>query len=281
MSWQAVAKKDFQDAIRSRMFWALSIIFGLLAVGVGGAYGYFDVFKNAGATNQGVALVWFVSIPVSLFVTLTAVIISHKAIVGERESGSIKILLALPHSRLDVVLGKIVGRTGVLAVPTVVSLVLGVIVGSALIGSFAIVPLIALLCMMVVLIVAYVSLMIGMSAFTNSTSLATAGAVGYFIVFELLWSGIGQVILMVMGKNPIRPPDWYYLYTNLSLGNAFNTVLGQIIQWLADTSGTGIQTGLSYGNAFYVTPWVAVVSILLWLIVPAAIGYKRFSNTDL
>lgn len=283
MSWVAIARKDFRDAIRSRMFLALAIVFGLLAVAVGGAYGYFDVFRDAGATNQGLFLVSFVSTPVSLFVTLTAVIIAHKAIVGERDSGSLKILLSLPHTRLDVIVGKIVGRSLVLAVPALLSLVVGVGVGAALIGDFAPLPLLALLAAMLVLIVTYVSVMVGLSSMTSSTSLATAGAVGFFVVFELLWGTIGQVVLLIRDYNPIDPPNWYFIYENLAPGGAFNTILGEVLSALAETEQTAEEAaaiGTGY-DAAYASPWVAAALLLLWIVVPVAIGYWRFENADL
>ncbi|QSG06184.1 ABC transporter permease subunit [Halapricum desulfuricans] len=283
MSWVAVARKDFRDAIRSRMFLALAVVFGLFAVAIGGAYGYFDVFRDAGATNQGLILVSFVATPVSLFVTLTAVIIAHKAVVGERANGSLKILLSLPHTRLDVIVGKIVGRSLVLAVPALLSLVVGVGVGAALIGDLAPLPLLALLGAMVVLIVTYVSLMVGLSSMTSSTSLATAGAVGYFVVFELLWGTIGQVVLLVRDYNPLDPPNWYFFYQNVPPGSAFNMVLGEVLSSLAEAEQTVTEVaaiGQGY-DAAYASPWVAAVILLLWLVVPAAIGYWRFSNADL
>lgn len=286
MSWQAVARKDFRDAIRSKLFWALAIIFGLFAVGVGGAYGYFNELQGGGA-DQGVQLVMFVSSPVSIFVTLTAVIICHKTIVGERDAGSLKLMLSLPHSRFDVVLGKIVGRTAVLAVPALASVVLGVGVGSALLGDFAIVPSLVLVASMLVLVATYVSLMVGVSAMTSSTTLATVAAVMYFVVFEFVWDIIGVILLLVTvgasGTTNVNV-DWYYVYTKIPPGNAFGTLFNAVLSEIGTTipsAETANGMAAAQVDAIYGTVWIAIPILVFWLLVPAVIGYKRFSDADL
>jgi len=46
-----------------------------------------------------------------------AIFAGYAAISKERTSGSLKLLLSLPHSRKDVIIGKVVGRCGVVGVP--------------------------------------------------------------------------------------------------------------------------------------------------------------------
>lgn len=284
MSWQAVARKDFRDAIRSRMFWALAIVFALFAVGVGAIYGYFDVFGGQGTERQGFALAQFVSSPVALFVILTAVIICHKSIVGERDSGSVKILLSLPHTRLDVVIGKIVGRTGVLAVPALASLVLGIAVGGAMIGSAPLVHTVVFMLSTGLLILTYVSLAVGLSAFVNSSSLATALAVGYFIVFELLWELVGTILLFTLDLS--QNSGLYYLFLHIPPSNASNAVTDILVSGLTDVPSGVVAPVSEIGSyaestAFYVTPWLGAIILVFWMIVPAALGYWRFNNADL
>lgn len=52
--------------------------------------------------------------------------LGYRAIVGERESGSLKFLLGLPHTRRDVILGKLIGRVSTVTV--------AVLVGFAIVG---------------------------------------------------------------------------------------------------------------------------------------------------
>ena len=105
MTWQAIARKDFQDAVRSKWLWGLSaIFFGLF---VGSAY----LIGSGVESNGNGALTAEVFVPtlgnrvVALVVPIVAIVVAFSSIVGERESGSLKLLLSLPHSRQDVVAG--------------------------------------------------------------------------------------------------------------------------------------------------------------------------------
>ena len=279
MSWKAVARKDFHDAIRSRTFLVLSVLFGLFSVGIATLFGYFTEELASGMASEDLAigLISFVSIPVSLFVTLVGVIICHKSIVGERESGTLKLLLSLPHTRRDIVLGKIVGRTGVLAVPALTSLLLGIAVGSIMIGSVAVVPTALLFLGILFLCVTYVSLVVGLSAVTSSEGVATAVAVGYYIVFELLWSSVlGVVQVLVIDGNP----DWMYPLIQIPASSAFSEILNTGIVATTDAVGEDILLSNTY-DAFYASPLTSLLILLFWLTVPAYLGYRRFAATDL
>ena len=278
MSWQAVAKKDFRDAIRSRMFLALAALFGLFSVGVGGLFGHYsdDLLTGLPTEDVGLALVSFVTTPVSLFITLVGVIICHKSIVGERESGSLRILLSLPHTRGDVIFGKIVGRSGVLILPALASLILGIAVGSVMIGTVPVVPSLLLIVGMAFLSVIYVSIIVGMSAVTGSEGVATAVAVGYYIIFELLW---GPILTLLQGLVLNSNPDWLYLVFRIPPSNAFGEVLNAAFVAVSDYPSEIVQANQI--DAFYGTPVTAAIILLIWLVVPAYIGYRRFSAADL
>ncbi|MEF8854518.1 MAG: ABC transporter permease subunit, partial [Haloarculaceae archaeon] len=135
MSTLAVAKKDFRDAIRSRALWGLSLLFFLLVSGIGVAYAEFDALSGGQPTPTG--LIFFIASGVGTYVSLAALLTCFKSIAGERESGTIKVLLSLPHSRRDVILGKWLGRSAVLALPVVGTFVIGVAIGGVLMGAFA------------------------------------------------------------------------------------------------------------------------------------------------
>lgn len=289
MSWTVVAWKDFQDAVRSRTLWALAALFGLLSVGIAVAYGFVDELGGSGIKG----LILFVSGSVSLFVSITAVVICYRAIAGEREDGSIKLLLALPHTRRDVLLGKVVGRTAVLAVPAIGSLLLGLAVGSALTGSVAVGPTVAFVALTLVYVLTYVAVVVGLSATTGSTTRAAALGVGVFLVFEVLWEIVGFVALFVASgfdlsrlATPAGYPDWYFLVTQVPPSTAYTTVLNELVPGSVSVGGVGGGTGgvapsAGQVDAFFGTPWLGAVVLGLWLVVPLAVGYWRFARADL
>ncbi|CCQ34486.1 Nitrite-nitrate reduction protein [Halorhabdus tiamatea SARL4B] len=276
MSTLAVAKKDFQDALRSKALWGLSVVFILLSLLIAYVFAEFTAMMEVEEqTAQGLA--YFLASQIGLFVSITAIVIAYKAIAGERESGSIKILLSLPHTRQDVLLGKVLGRSATLAVPTLIGLVAGAALGSVLMGEFAIVSLSALLVMSLLFVVTYISIMVGISALAGSTSRASMLTIGFFLVFEILWSvvSIGIVWLTNGLSLPTEFPNWVYLVNQVPPSAAFTTGLTALMP--GDIAGVGTPDF----EAFYATPWVGVAMLAFWLVVPLAIGYWRFSTADL
>src|SRR6056297_3229926 len=110
MSWKAIARKDVRDAGTSRTLWALTallpVLFVALALGISAFVDReFDTFLQTGAAL------------VSTTFALLGIVLGYKSVIAERNSGSIALLLSMPHSRRDVVIGKFVGRAVVFAGP--------------------------------------------------------------------------------------------------------------------------------------------------------------------
>ncbi|QCC50304.1 ABC transporter permease subunit [Halapricum salinum] len=278
MSWSAVAKKDFTDALRSRAIWAISVVFILLSVVIAYVYGSFsaDQLGTEEVTAEG--LVFFLASNITLFVSITALVIAYKSIAGERESGSLKILLSLPHTRRDVLLGKVLGRGAVLAIPVVVALAIGAVVGSAMLGEVAAQALLALLVVSLVFTFAYVSVIVGLSAITGSTTRASMLTIGFFVLFEFLWGIVSIGIVWAsngfsLPQSTAAYPDWIFVVNQVPPSGAYTTFLYALVP---GASGNAADI-----DAFYATPWLGAVVLLFWLVVPAALGYWRFSKADL
>lgn len=282
MSWVAVARKDFQDAVRSKVLWLLSALFVVFAAGV--AYVYTLVLGGAGGEVgqelSSVALIEFMTAPVATLVPITALIVGYKAVAGEVESGTLKLLLSLPHTRKDVVFGKLVGRTGVLAVPIVVGFAVAAIVVLALYSSFDTVDYLLFLALTVLFGATFVSIAVGISAATKSTAKAAASVFGVFILFEFLWSVIPMGIhYLVEGAffPAGRPPNWYLFVQQLSPSNAFSA---SVLSFLPNTQRQ-LAAILGGDVPFYLTDWFALVILAFWLVVPVALGYLAFERKDL
>jgi ABC-2 type transport system permease protein len=282
MSWSVVAKKDFKDAVRSRLFWALSALFLLFVGLLAAAYVGVDVLSDGDQTTLG--LVFFIASSLGLFVSLTAIVIGYKAIAGERESGSIKILLALPHTRRDVVLGKIIGRGAVLAIPVVVALGLGTLGGMVALGDFELLGPVAYLVVGLLFVLAYVAIVVGFSATTGSTGRAASLTVGFFVIFELFWDAVVFGLAFVQAGFELPPisefPAWVFPVSQVPPSSAFGTALVAVIPDAPATS-FGAGPGAEQLDAFYATPWFAFVILLFWIVVPPVIGYWRFEHADL
>jgi len=282
MSFATVAKKDFQDSIRSRWLWVLTVLFVLLTAGV--AYAFSVLNESAGDPLTTLELLFFLQGPAGILVPITALVISYKAVVGERESGSLKVLLSLPHTRGDMVLGKILGRSASLALAVVVGFVtaLGVIFWryaefdpQAYVIFFLITLLFAL---------TFVAIGVGMSSLVSTGSRALAAAIGFWVVFEFLWGALGFVLYWVAngfsleGFNSLDPPNWIEFIQNLAPGTAYSNAVTALLPENPDAVPGQVA---SSADVFYLEDWFGIVILLFWLVLLPTLGYLRFRAADL
>ena len=290
MTWLAVAKKDFRDAVQSRALWALVGVF--VVVSVLSAYAYVEVPEMfgspTGATFAG--LVFFTTGLISLFVPIAAIVVCHKSVAGERELGSIKLLLSLPTTRANVFAGKVLGRAAVLAAGLGVGLVVGLGFGSVLLGDLEVVSLVVFVLVTLAFAGVYAAIVVGISATTGSTARATTLALGFFVVFELLWDAIPFGIVYVVSgftlPAPAEFPDWVFVITQLSPSAAYFSTTIALLPGLAEAAGAAPEAGAGVevnggADAFYVTPELGILALAFWLVVSLAVGYYRFEGADL
>ena len=112
-----VAGKEIRECLRNRWLVAATLLLAGLALTLtflGSA-----PIGNVGVSALDVMIVSLSSLTIFL-IPLIALLISHDAIVGEIERGTMLLLLTYPVARWQVVIGKFVGHLGVLAFSTLV-----------------------------------------------------------------------------------------------------------------------------------------------------------------
>lgn len=278
MSWTTVARKDFQDARRSRVLWALSAVFLVLAAGVASLYAFVPAV-TADPEVSTVGLLGFLASPVTLFVAVASVVVCYKSVAGETESGSGKLLLSLPHTRRDIVLGKVVGRGLVLAIPVAIGLVVMLAVVFAGGVPFSPVNYAVFVVVTLFFTLAYVAVFVGVSASTPSTTRAATISVLLLVLFEIAWdivplgawfvaNGFQMPSAFLAGNLGARP-DWVTFLSQVPPSGAYQNAIG------------GFLSGSSGSEAFFLTNWFSLVVLTLWALVPLAIGSTRYQRTDL
>jgi ABC-2 type transport system permease protein len=296
MSWSVVARKEFRDAIRSRWLWALTVVFVLFSAGAAGIYVLLNSQGQTELTSLG--LIFFLLSPAGILVPIIGLVVSYKAVAGERESGSLKLLLGLPHTRLDVVLGKVVGRTAVTAVAVVVGFAVTAVVAFVGFSEFSPGAYAGFVALTLLLALTYISIGVGISSLVSTTSRALASAVSFYVVFELLW---GVLVLLAywlstfLTGSSFNPAgygqvDWVAFLLSLAPGSAFSRATSLFLPVSPDeiaSGGVTVGAGGGAGEAaassdpFYLAAWFGVVVLLAWIAVMVAAGYRRFSRADL
>lgn len=279
MSAIAVAKKDFRDAVRSRMLLVLTVLFGLFTVG--GAYlASWAAEVLEGGAETTLDLIIALQTPAGYLVPIIALVVSYAAIAGERESGSLKFLLGLPHSRRDVVVGKILGRTGVVGVSILVGFAVGLVGLFAFVGSVSPVDYLGFTLVTLLFGLVYVCIGVGLSSLTRSTTKAAIGAFGLIVFFWFAWSILAQLLLYaVEGQFLVQEfPDWYVTLLSLSPDAAYGSALGAVL------GESGLTMSGMYGGdelPLAARPWFGFVVLGLWALVPLTLGVLRFDSVDL
>ncbi|MBZ0086817.1 MAG: ABC transporter permease [Thermomonas sp.] len=110
-----VAAKEFRDRIRNRWVLAIALVFAVFSLVIawfGGAQQGQVGFRSIEFTIASLVSLVIYLIP------LISLLLGFDAIVGERERGSLGLLLALPITRLELLLGKYLGLALALTLST-------------------------------------------------------------------------------------------------------------------------------------------------------------------
>lgn len=279
MTWQTVAKKDIKDSVRSRGLWGIIAIFLALILVLSfllspGGDGEETLIASAG-------LSFFLGI--LFFVPLAGLFISIKSIVREKESGSINLLLSLPHTRLDMVLGKFVGRSVVLTLAILAAFGPASIYLLFVGGGGGAYELFALLISIMFFGLIFVGVGVGLSALVNSETQAFVVGVAIFFLLYL-W-------VPILGQLGIDAPDivsrfWLvfmffdFFLVLLSL-NTSGVDNASIVRYDDIIIDDGFESITIPSQDIWLQHWFVFVILAIWIVVPLGIGYFRFKQQDL
>ena len=119
---------------------------------------------------------------------------------------------------------------------------------------------------------------------------ATTLALGFFVIFELLWDVVPlAVVFVVEGFSlPTEMPDWVFSVMQVSPSSAYFSTVVALLPELADTvgadpvqNGAGLENGATESGSFFHSPEIGILVLGFWLIVPLVIGYYTFYGSDL
>ncbi|MBX0324222.1 ABC transporter permease [Halomicroarcula sp. F13] len=320
--WYTVSKKEFKDAIRSKGLWLLGLIFTTAFIAPVALALYFDIGVSQQGQGLGMQLLLsqvYLNM-VTLLLPIVAIFLGFAAISKERTSGSLKLLLSLPHSRKDVIIGKVLGRCAVLGVPLVASLAITAVFLTAsrltfkpeLFGLFSFFT--------VVFALVFVAIVVSISgAFEKSLWSGAANFIVYFY-FTFLWNaganGVGNILSNELGVTGairwhvvlllklVNPNQAYKTLVNSMLGSgeapalsarygmfsqgqeASRTICADVLNGAPQAQegvfGTIVTCAPGSGSLpFYYSDPAVVVFMLTWIGIAASISYYTFNLADL
>lgn len=272
MNWNAIARKDVRDATRSKSVWLLLALFLVLFLGL-----TYAVSRLGDASFD--SFLQTVVDTVVMLVPLVGIVLGYKSVIAERESGTIALLLSLPHSRRDVVVGTFLGRSVVLAVPVLVGTAVAGVFVALRFTDFAPGEYLVFVGLSVLLGLAFLSLAIGLSAGTRSERRVTWGAFGAYLSLVVLWNDLVWFLVMFLFRfRPgvfSDPPSWAVFLELAAPPVAFEFLSAELLGTAGGVPASGP------GSPWFVEPWAALVILVGWIVVPLLVGYWRFDSTDL
>ncbi|MES2319366.1 MAG: ABC transporter permease subunit [Pseudomonadota bacterium] len=264
---RVIAAKEFRDRIRNRWVVAVAIIFALFAL----AIAYFGASQQGevGFRSIDVTVASLVSLVIYL-VPLIALILGYDAIVGEKERGSLELMLSMPITRFEILLGKYLGLAAALASSTVLGFGAGLLplaselsrndlfhyagfVGSAILMGLAFLSM---------------SMLVSLVALDRVRASGVAIALWFFfvLIFDLLLMG-GLVLSqgrlgsgMFAALLMLNPADVFRLM------NIFSSEQVQTMYGLATVMPERLTD-----------PKVLLAIMLVWIVVPFYLAHWRFT----
>ena len=264
----AIAGKEFRDRIRNRWVLAVALVFTAFAL----------VIAYFGAAQQGA--VGFASIEVTIaslvslviyLIPLIALILGFDAIVGERERGSLDLLLSMPITRFELLLGKYLGLAAALTLSTVAGFGLVGLVLLANLGANALFHYAGFVLTSVLLGMSFLSMAVAVSVFatdrTRASGLAIALWFFFVLVFDLLLLG---ALVATGGRYGGEIFPWLMLANPADVFRVLNVFSLDEVRSLY-----GLSTVFPEGLA---APWKLTLVMTSWIIAPLGIAAWRFER---
>ncbi|WP_410765389.1 ABC transporter permease subunit [Haloferax sp. DFSO60] len=278
MSLQAVMKKDFRDSVRSYTLYLLIALFTLFAIWLASLQWIPLSSQDSPVEPSTLALLNSMRQPAVIFIPLISLAVGYDTIVGERDSGTIRLLLALPHSRAEVVFGKLLGRICVIGVSIAVGYGVIALIALATFDSFNLAIFVLYTLMTMLYAGVYAALALGFSAAVKTKVEAFVGAGILYSLFILGWDLLMYVIqLIVWGPEPPEGglPPWMWLVGMLNPSTAFMHAARVPIPEYKEI------TFYPAPDLFSLQDWVGFVILALWAVIPLTFGYVRFTRMDI
>ena len=261
-----IAGKEFWDRIRNRWVLAVALVFTVFAL----AIAYFGGAQQGAVGFRSIefTIASLVSLVIYL-IPLIALVLGFDAVVGERERGSLDLLLSMPITRLELLLGKYLGLAAALAFSTVAGFGLVAIVLATQLDLTALLHYFGFMLSSVLLGMAFLSLAVMVSAFAADRTRASGMAIALWFFFVLVFD------LLLLGALVVSGGQWGgEILPYLLLANPADVFRILNIFSLSDVRSLyGLATVFPPALA---SPWLLGLVMLGWIVAPLGVATWRF-----
>jgi len=261
-----VAAKELRDRLRNRWVLAVALVFAVFSLVIayfGGAQQGHVGFRSIEFTIASLVSLVIYLIP------LIALLLGFDAIVGERERGSLDLLLALPITRLELLLGKYLGLALALALSTLAGFGLVALVLWRHMDAGALFHFGGFILSSTLLGLAFLSLAVLLSVLarerTRASGLAIAAWFFFVLVFDLLLLGL---LVTTGGKYAGDTFAWLLLLNPADVFRILNVFSLDDVRTMYGLAS--IVPG-TLGN-----PLAMGAVMLAWIALPLALAHWRF-----
>ncbi len=268
---RAILRKELADALRNRWLTACAAIVAVLGLAATAAGS--DGVAGAGVTTFGRTSATLLNLSL-LLAPLMAVLMGAASITGERERGTLELLLAQPISRARLLLAKYAGLLGAITIATCAGFVpAGLIVagaaGAGALVSFGIFPILASACA-----AAMLGIGVLVSVSSRSAVQAQGTAVGLWFTCALLYD---LLLVGVLAASGLRA-EWLAvtLFANpVDAARVLGVLALEPDLYLLGPAGAYLSTQFSSGGAA-----ALLIAVLAgWIVAPLGAGLAIFSNS--
>jgi len=283
-----VARKELRHVSRSRSAQTLLVVLLVSVIGV-----FQAVARGLGPTSA-TAAVDNLGLPFQLLIPLAAILVGCFTVSGERASGSLRMLLGMPLSRTEIVVGKLVGGLAALAIGIVVAVGFAILVSLGTFGSVPVRPLVGLGVTTVLFAFAFGGLSIGVSAAAATPKQSIAVVIGGYMTMTFLWepvvAGIHHAAQLVLPSSVVATwvpflerlnPIEAYADIATTLGGASVYPLRITFGLLDRDPGASLADHVSGGVAGHLVEPFLIGVLCAWTVVPVLFGMVRLRAVDI
>ncbi len=269
-----IARKEIQEGLRNRWVIAVTLLLASLALTL--SFLGSAPTGNVGAGRLDIVIVSLASLTIFL-VPLIALLLSHDAIVGELERGTLLLLLSYPVARSQIVFGKFLAHILILSFATLLgygAAGLALVVAGTPTTADSWTAFGAMIGSSILLGSVFTAIGYLVSATVSQRSTAGGIALGVWLFFVIIYD-MGLLGAIVSTKGVGFSPG---LLSMLLMANPTDAY--RLLNLGSETAGSvSALSGLAAGSKL--SPTVLMASLALWVAVPLSLAMLRFSRREL